>query len=60
MQLWLFTYFFESLSLITEASALNRFYNPLKLGPIEYPFVINDIGTIDAITSGVGALVPGK
>ena len=58
MLLWLFDYFFEGLTVITESSFVNRFYNPLNLGPLEFPFILDDIATVNALTSTVGGLTP--
>lgn len=58
MLLWLFDYFFEGLTVITESSFVNRFYNPLNFGPLEFPFILDDIATVNALTSTVGGLTP--
>lgn len=57
MLLWLTDYFFDGLTVVTESSLMSRFYNPLKLGPLEYPFTLDDIATVSALTSTAG-LIP--
>ena len=58
MLLMFFDYITDSFTLVTESSVFNRIYNPLKLGAIEYPFVLDDIATMSAITEGLSIMKP--
>ena len=58
MLLMFFDYISDSFTLVTESSMFNRIYNPLKLGAIEYPFVLDDIATMSAITEGLSIMEP--
>ena len=58
MMLMFFDYITDSFTLVTESSMFNRIYNPLKLGAIEYPFVLDDITTMSAITEGLSIMKP--
>lgn len=58
MLLMFFDYITDSFTLVTESSMFNRLYNPLKLGAIEYPFVLDDIATMSAITEGLSIMKP--
>lgn len=58
MLLMFFDYISDSFTLVTESSMFNRIYNPLKLGAIEYPFVLDDITTMSAITEGLSIMKP--
>ncbi len=58
MMLMFFDYITDSFTLVTESSVFNRMYNPLKLGAVEYPFVLDDIATMSAITEGISLISP--
>ena len=58
MMLMLFDYITDSFTLVTESSVFNRIYNPLKLGALEYPFVLDDIAAMSAITEGISLISP--
>jgi hypothetical protein len=53
-----FNYFTDMFTLVTDSSIVNRIYNPLKLGALEYPFVLDDIATMSAISGGASLMTP--
>ena len=53
-----FNYFTDLFTLVTDSSIVNRIYNPLKLGALEYPFVLDDIAVMQAISGGASLMTP--
>lgn len=51
-----FNYFTDLFTLVTDSSLVNRIYNPLKLGALEYPFVLDDIAVMQAISGGASLI----
>jgi hypothetical protein len=56
LQLLILNHYFDGLEVITESAFTERVYNPLKWGAGEFPFVTDDIMTINAATSSLQGL----
>lgn len=59
LMLWLVDHYFSAIEVITESSFTERFYNPLKTGALQYPFVLGEQASYQAATSVASSLVPG-
>jgi hypothetical protein len=56
LQLLILNHYFDGLEVITESAFTERMYNPFKWGAGEFPFVTDDIMTVNAVTSSLQGL----